>query len=513
MTYQAPQKCKFNIESLLNQRVRLILCQPSQFPKVFSMNKIFIIIFSILILVGCKQEESGKYNRQFINPSIENAQIPFREYLVDASKGDTLVYKTGSIILFPPNSFIDKDGNIVKGNVQVKYREFTSPIDFYLAGIPMAYDSAGTRYNLESSGMCEIVAFKDGEPVFVNPESQPEVNLAITNKEINNHYYLDTVEQKWIYKDECAVIDLVKPGSGSKVVASAGSDLVEPVKPGKANNSTPIINIVIDPASFKELMVYDNLKFQVDPSDKNFNPEDAEEEWSNVELLKGTTSGLYTIRFTNDKKTVSYAARPVLVGEDYDKALRVFEKQRMEYEHKTRQRLAKEQKDKEQYLKDSVLIANDNERIEKLNKLVEARNRKFEQDKSAIDEASASINSFSVFPVRAFGVHNVDEPVWKELSPPIAATFKDKDGNTLALRNIAVICRNFNSLYTFADNNIGVVKNADNMIIGTVNGLFAYLTYDDFKKTDTQAPSVEFTMNVVSGKDNNLDYIIGRTSK
>lgn len=45
--------------------------------------------------------------------------------------------------------------------VKITYREFADPIDFFVSGIPMEYDSAGRKYNFESSGMCEINAYKD----------------------------------------------------------------------------------------------------------------------------------------------------------------------------------------------------------------------------------------------------------------------------------------------------------------------------------------------------------------
>src|SRR5580698_4924840 len=72
----------------------------------------------------------------FIKPPLAGVDVPFKEYKVDAEKGDTIFYKTGSIILFPPNAFVDENGNLIKGEVQIKYREFTNPIDLYLSGIP-----------------------------------------------------------------------------------------------------------------------------------------------------------------------------------------------------------------------------------------------------------------------------------------------------------------------------------------------------------------------------------------
>ncbi|HEY0041265.1 MAG TPA: hypothetical protein VGB71_11410, partial [Flavisolibacter sp.] len=128
-------------------------------------NNLFFILAFAFVVTSChqkrkKEPETIPQKDIFISPPVSGTDIHLEEYSVDAGKGGTLFYKTGSIIFFPPNSFVDKDGKTVQGKVTVKYREFADPIDFYLAGIPMDYDSSGTKYTFESSGMCEILAYK-----------------------------------------------------------------------------------------------------------------------------------------------------------------------------------------------------------------------------------------------------------------------------------------------------------------------------------------------------------------
>ncbi|MEI2748937.1 MAG: hypothetical protein V9E88_09295 [Ferruginibacter sp.] len=80
----------------------------------------------------------------FIQPPSKNLNVPFSRYEFDAAKGDTLVYSSGSVIIFPPNGLVNASGELIQGLVTVLYREFADPLDFYLSGIPMSYDSAGT---------------------------------------------------------------------------------------------------------------------------------------------------------------------------------------------------------------------------------------------------------------------------------------------------------------------------------------------------------------------------------
>ncbi|MEQ1734684.1 MAG: hypothetical protein ABL940_13495, partial [Bacteroidia bacterium] len=142
----------------------------------------------------------------FINKPFKTLDIPFSEYEIIAEKGDTIYHKTGSILVFPANSLLDKYGNIAKGHVKIMYKEFLDPIDFFVSGIPMNYDSSGVKYVFESSGMCEIKASQKNEPLFVNKELAPTINMISQNKDSkHNLYYLDTIAKTWVNKGKSKI--------------------------------------------------------------------------------------------------------------------------------------------------------------------------------------------------------------------------------------------------------------------------------------------------------------------
>jgi hypothetical protein len=213
----------------------------------------------VFLMTACKEQEKKDVKApeattsttadRFIDPPLKSADVPYEEYEVDAAKGDTLVYPTGSIILFPPNAFVDEAGKPVTGKVQVKYREFKDPVDFFLAGMPMQYDSSGVAYRFISSGMLDIRAFKDGKPVFVNKAAKPEINLASKdNSSGHSLYFLDTVQQKWINKGDMQLTERRAPKKENPAApAVAPKELPEPVKPQKAGNNSPVLRIEIDP--------------------------------------------------------------------------------------------------------------------------------------------------------------------------------------------------------------------------------------------------------------------------
>ncbi len=170
-----------------------------------------IILIVILMIAKCNCYKKEIMAVRFVNPPILSGDIPFSDYTVDASKGDTIMYSSGTILLFPPNAFVDNKGELIKGKVNIQYREFNNPIDYFLSGIPMGYDSAGVHYTFQSAGMCDIQAFQDGQPVFVNKKNKPEINIATKNTDLaQNLYYLDTVTKQWVNRGKSEIIQLSK---------------------------------------------------------------------------------------------------------------------------------------------------------------------------------------------------------------------------------------------------------------------------------------------------------------
>ncbi len=484
----------------------------------------FLVIVLFAACNSADKKAAATGENRFVNPPIAGAQKPFENYKVEAERGDTLYHHSGSMLLFQPDAFLDKQGKVVKGEVDIKYREFNNPIDFYLNGISMNYDSSGTGYTLESSGMCEILAFKDGEPVFVNPNSKPEIILSSsTDAPGHNIYYLDTVKRNWVYeKPSTAIIieeEVKKPALSSLAVETS---IVEPVAPRRVEGDRPVIKIIIDTASFKELMVYDNLKFQVDKNEKNFRGEDANEDWTDMELQKDGSKGSYRIRFTNPKRSVSYKVSPVFEGEDYNKAMKVFERTNAQYKKAMASRVAQLEKDQLRYEKDTLRnlqIEAENARIAHLNRLAEIHNRKIDSLDSAIvrenrerelmrEAAAENQKMVRSFSITRFGIINCDAPLKLDYIP-ITANFIDGAGKLLTVTHIGVVYSNLNSLLQYPDNKIRISRSADLMVFGRVGDRLAYLSYDDYRKIEKPEAmsSIDLPMTIVAEENNNYEYL------
>lgn len=474
------------------------------------------ILFSVLtvVAISCNQNiknepQAPQSQSRFINPPNEKWNVPYKEYTVEAAQGDTLFYPTGSILEFPANAFVDKQGKPITGKVQVKYREFSSPIDFYLAGIPMQYDSAGKKYLFSSSAMCEVYAYKDGEPVFVNPASKPVFNIATNNDEPgHNLYHLDTVQRKWVYEGDNKIISLTsdKDSAVSHDVDEVFVNIEPPVKPQEANEKTPVIRIEIDTASLKEFMGYNNLQFQLEPN-QEFNAADTLQEWTNIEVQKGSVKGQYVVKFSNNKKSVFYKARPVFESKDYKAALKEFDKRNKEYQSKIATKRKIEGAQKRKYKIDSLKNAKElaeNVEVERLNALIAKRNK-------VLNEARFH-NLFRNFSVSRWGTWNCDKTMPGN-TQNIIPVFVDSKGNRLKLETIGVLYKRIYGYQNSIDNEtITLDKDGSNMIVGLFNGRFAYLTYDKYDEYIKSRKGVieekpVLIMEILSDKDCNYDYI------
>jgi len=473
-----------------------------------------------------------------IKPPLSGVDVPYMEYTFVAEKGDTLYYKSGTIILIPPNSVLDKQGNLVKGSVKIKYREFADPIDFFVSGIPMNYDSAGISYQFESTGMCDIQAYKDNNPVFVNPQHKPEIHLASTNPDSrSNLYYLDTVQKKWVNKGKDKVTDL---SAADKSNAGPGSLLM----PQKADGLRPSFSVEIEPGSMPELQAYNHLEFEIDDDGKTYDPRDSEEQWQGVSVKKGKKYGSYVVTFTNYNHTVSYLARPVFEGKNYDEAMKLFEKRNDEYKLRVAakelrekqekdssdRQIAYEKKqeeiqaaDKEKMKKEienmeaeNVQIAKQNRdnalenlRIAQFNTLILVRNRKIEaeiskeqeeQKKIEYEEAEKELAEQTIsrtFQLERFGVWNCDNPSLVK-SIQLSALFIDKKGKELKLPYTKVIFKDFNGLMNFPGNLLKVIPGTSSVILSTFEDKLCYISAQEFDKCKIDASTRQyvFTMTV-----------------
>lgn len=299
-----------------------------------------VVALGLVIGVGAyflANSEDDATPSAYIQPALNGIDVADTVFKMDAAEGGEFIYNTGSLIRVPEGGFLDSAGNVVKGNVEIRYREFHNTADIFLAGIPMTYDSAGTRYHFESAGMLEITAWQNGKPLKANPDAPVKVAMASnSDNDKFNVYYLDTVKKNWdfIAKDKALVVGFVKDTNRTDTIRKATNtaSISPPLEVKKADKRKPSFVIGFEPAEFPELASYKGVRFQVDEEKTPYDKEDKKITWEDVSILRNKDGATYTVTFTHGVKTSIYITDVVVNEADYAAAKKVYDAKYVAYQ-------------------------------------------------------------------------------------------------------------------------------------------------------------------------------------
>ena len=280
-------------------------------------------------LLGAK--EAAGATQAFINPPVADVVVKPGACEIDANRDTTLLMNSGTTVFIPAGSFVDASGAPVSGKILIHYREFHDQVDLIFSGIPMNYDTAGTTFQFESAGMFEITASQYDKALALKQGKEITVNMVSYNAgNYFNVYFLDTVQRKWVYdaantrscKEQVAeAYDRSLPPLGP---AATEVHLVKPQKADPAQN-----NFVIDykKEEFPELAVYDSVRFEISPEEKNFKPGLAQVTWEFVEIRRHDEKH-YKVIFGKKGLREELLARPVFDEKSFAAAMDAYERQR-----------------------------------------------------------------------------------------------------------------------------------------------------------------------------------------
>lgn len=133
---------------------------------------------------------------------LPHLEIPFENFTFNSDDSEIFVIESGTLIDIPADAFLNAEGQIVKEEVQLFYREYNTPESILLSGLPMDYNTPEGKLPMQSAGMFEIRArTTKGEELFPNPDKLIEVNLISEHKEDNfNYYEMNDSTGEWIEK-------------------------------------------------------------------------------------------------------------------------------------------------------------------------------------------------------------------------------------------------------------------------------------------------------------------------
>jgi hypothetical protein len=454
---------------------------------------------------------------KFINPPIKGADIAYKTYTVNAEKGGELCYGAKTKIHIPKNCFVDKNGKGIKGNVAIKYREFHTPVDFFLSGIPMTYDSAGKQYTFQSAGMFDIRGSKDGEPIQVKQGSEIKVDMASVGKGTNyNMYELDTVKKGWVFtgKSKMAKPPLQNPPIPPLDVATPDEEVetmknrmalvqqsektaqvVVPVKPKKADPNSYSFDVKADAKDFPELAIYKNVWFQVDAADESYNPKYADRTWDNASLKRKTTD-TYVFTVSGDGESHSFIVHPVVNEKNYDATMKKYDEKYAAYQKSIVDQKAEEQKEEADY---KAMLDKQAKEAQVLQ----------EQYQKQLLTANIENGIENYFTVKSFGVWNSDCPSMLPQGAEFAAFFTDNKKDDLSNFDVFMIEKGKNALYIYHPGHpFCYDPNRENFAwCVNQNKEVAVLSPEEFQKIKERSGDRTFMMQVMDKKIQSQDDI------
>jgi hypothetical protein len=486
---------------------------------IFGASAISIAI-AVIVLMRPPLMEKTSLAEAFIVPPISQFNIPANNLLVSGCTDTIINYPSGTKLFIPANAFIRGDNSLANGPFRISFREFHDQVDQLLSGIPMLYDSAGTKMQFESAGMFDIRAYENDLPVFIKEGKELIVDMQSRNFDNNfNIYYLDTIQKRWIYdKDNSENAILLTAGVDSMLHRKFQTGFESMVLPEKANPLLDNLVIDFDKEEFPELALFDNVKFQF--TDKKGNAASSNNTWDDVKITRQNNKH-YLVTFAKGKFKQSFVTTPVLDEKDFEKVY-------TEYDHVRTIRISKFK-----IITDSLnslrarydaqhiqTLVNSNQRINDLihkGNFQEAANNYIDAESLVLMSKQKGGLSRMIF-VRRFGISNADRPfrfanafsyakrsnsLEKNEDLPKAYYYSVKNNTKLDVEKAYMIKRNFNGTYTLDKKSISEfpvneAKGSDILVVVTTKKEMLYIKDKEFKATNFSGSEVIFKMHTIS---------------
>jgi hypothetical protein len=442
-----------------------------------------VILIALLSLQKCscsKQKDQVKKvvasnNYKLLNPPIAELDIPYQKFEIDPTQPNVLYSKSGAKINIPADAFLDSEGKVIRDKVQISFREFYNPLDFYLAGVPMNYTENGVEKVFESGGMVELNANSNNKELFVNPSNKIDVAISSWTKSKEfNLYDLEKTTGKWIEKGKDSI---------NSTAMNEDDKLLPQMPPLPVVASSSSFNIIDETKNFPEIEEYKNVLFEpIDVSKCKIT--DAFE--MRVKPLK---NGIYEVTsiikyggLNIENKCECYLAFEP--GKDYNRALKVYQKKYAKLLAKRKIISDKLKKERDNY--NAILLAYNKQNIKNL------------------DGEEKIIRTLTI---NNFGFVNCDYPTSYPSGAEINPEYVDENDQPISLNNVVLVDKNTNALFRYTKK-VKFNPNTENILWGlTVDNKIAFLKGNDFSTIKNTTEKQKVRMHVSKGNLKTYDDI------
>lgn len=335
-------------------------------------------------------------------------------------------YHHNTKITIPKNAFVDAHGELIQGNIEITYKEFHTPVEAFVSGIPMTYDSADTKFHFETAGMFEIRGYHKNNSVMMKETIQIELASFQLGNSFNQYYFdEDLGNWKFIQKDKLINRDTLSKKEKKKIQQEIDKITIslaeiEKNKPILKTKNSVCIKLELDSNEFPEFVSLKDVLFEIEEEDRVRYKKMAKTEWDDVKLIQqGESLELHI--FKRFKKKV-LKVEPVYEGKSFEVAL-----SRYQTENK-----------------------------KAIEFLASKRKTLSQQLNSFSNEVKyqSSVEGFvtRLFTINSFGIYNSDCPQRMPKGQLLAVEYlkksKSPEKDTLKLKSLYLVEENKNTLYT-----------------------------------------------------------------
>ena len=426
---------------------------------------------------------------EYVHPPLTNVQIPFTSYSIDNEEETQYIAPSGTRLNIPARAFQTAEGEAVKGKVNIRFREMTDYVDFFLAGIPMMYDSAGIEYHLASAGMIEVYAEQDGHRLELRHDKAISVELpakiqthSLISPPEYNLYKLNPEKRRWEYrgkgeleikKSQLQMFDKDHPlyteqEKLKKQIAALQSFREEdiqqlersyplpakPLKPVQPDENQLVFDLNFrlpgqdQPAFAKhpELQklqeAYGQVLWQLSPG-QTAAEEQLNQHWQNAELEKVNERDYLLSLFREDNR-LELLITPVVPQSDYAKAMERYRQRLQTYETARKERDARLAQQKSELL--DKYSKEEQKLVEKLETQIQqlAQN----QPESLANNTIQTTPVVNRFHIDELGIWNCDRPIRPQMVA-FKANFILPDGSPLENTTLYLADKSRNTLQRF----------------------------------------------------------------
>lgn len=319
--------------------------------------------------------------QHFVAPPIGQLSLDFqKESITDPHKGGIIEYPSGSRLVVPAAAFMTDRGALVGGEVEVFYRELHDYVDFFVAGIPMAYDSLGTQRYLTSAGMVEVYAEQNGKRLQLAPGKAIQVEL-VSEVPVNDYftlpnyyiYQLDTAARSWVYRNvdmlqfvaednwpdgDTGSPEALWKGQLAQLETEYQQSLQElqdgyplppaPLMPTQAKGDRPTLeldflngDIALDAGSDLQAedlaYLHQGTIWEIAPESPAVDPRAFRVTWESVRLRR-LNAQRFELTLVHSQNEETIIVTPVLLGANYERAMIAYEAARKGYDAATQAR-------------------------------------------------------------------------------------------------------------------------------------------------------------------------------